>query len=682
VALLVTGSVQVVAAANPRPALPTGGRAWDEPEADTGRLVVALRAGATSRDVERLDDGSVALVRFERRDRRVVFHAPRSGLAVARARLQRDPAVESVSVSRRLYRDVDPSGEQYWSYLWGLHNTGQTVFDSRGVADLDIDARQALDVSTGDGVVVAVIDDGVDFTHPDLAGQAWTNPGEWGDDGIANGRNKQDNGLDDDGNDFVDDVNGWDFCNDDNTVHDPGEDFHGTHVAGTIAASLNGTGIVGVSPGVKIMALKFLGDGVDEFGEPNCGWDDQAAAAIAYATSFDVRISNNSWGREASPFTGDDALIHDAVASSNMLFVTSAGNAGRNNDTSSRRSIPASFDLANILTVAAIDNQGNLADFSNYGPTTVDVAAPGVGILSAIPAYDFDAECCGMGWLGLDGTSMAAPHVTGIAALVGSMSPSMTTSALKARILGSAKARGRTVGLTATGRIADAAYALDATAPTGQAPGSYAFVSGTAIGSTISTRVRWPAGSDDLSGIGSYAVRQSLNGGGWSTITAATTALSLDRSLAVNSSYRFRVRAQDRAGNSGAYLDGPLIKPTVTQQTSSSVTYGGTWSTSSSSTASGGSTRYSTRAGAWVSYTFSGRAVAVVAPKSSSRGSVRVYVDGAYLGTVSTYRSSGQSRMLVFGKNWGSVATHTIKLVVVGTSGHARFDIDAFAVLR
>ena len=187
---------------------------------------------------------------------------------------------------------------------------------------------------------------------------------------------------------------------------------------------------------------------------------------------------------------------------------------------------------------------------------------------------------------------------------------------------------GDTGGLTLTGRVASAAAAIDHTDPTASAPNSYAFVTGTAIGSTITTRVRWPAGTDDLSGVGSYALRQSVNGAAWTTVTASTAALSIDRSLTFSTAYRYRVRAQDRAGNTGEYVDGPQVHPKLTQQNGTGVTYSGTWTSRSSSSASGGSTRYATKAGAWVQFSFTGRAVAVIAPKGASRGSFKAYVDG------------------------------------------------------
>lgn len=641
-----------------------GGHAWSKRTAtDDARLIVTYVSGTSRQHARDAEHEGLQLVTFTQAKRRAVFQTTRESLRSEQRRLERDPAVRSVQISHRLYRDLDPEDEQFWQFLWGLHNTGQEIQGFPGVADVDVDGREALGVATGGGVVVAVIDDGVDFSRPDLAGQAWVNPGE-------SGGGKENNNVDDDGNGYIDDVNGWDFCHDDKTLHDVNDDFHGTHVSGTIAAKLDGAGIVGVSPGVKIMALKFLGD------DAACGWDDQAIAAIEYAKSFGVRISNNSWGRPAGA-PGEDTALRDAIDDSGMLFVVSAGNSGVNNDTSFLRAVPASFDLPNILSVAAIDNQGLLADFSNYGPTSVDVAAPGVDIASNIPAYDGTPA----GYYYLSGTSMASPHVTGIAALIGSQTPALLDAPtdLKKRILDTAKDIGETHGDTVTGRVADAASALDTTDPTAFAPNSYAFVTGIAMGSSITTRVRWPAGTDDLSGVASYALRQSVNGADWTTVTASTTALSIDRSLAFSKSYRYRVRAHDKAGNTGDYVDGPLVTPKLTQQTGSGVTYGGTWTTSSSSSASGGSTRYATKAGAWVQFSFTGRAVGLITPKGSSRGSAKVYVDGTYVGTTSEYRSSSQSRIVLFARNWGSSGSHTVKFVLTGTSGHARFDVDAWA---
>jgi hypothetical protein len=279
---------------------------------------------------------------------------------------------------------------------------------------------------------------------------------------------------------------------------------------------------------------------------------------------------------------------------------------------------------------------------------------------------------------------MAVPHVTGIAALVAAQIPALLDSptGIKARILATGKARGNTAGKTVTGRIADAWFALDSSNPVASPPNNLAFLAGTALGSTIRTRVRWSPGTDDVTGIATYTLGQAIGSAAYTTVTSTATGTWVDRSLAIGSFYTFRVRAKDRAGNTGGYAYGPQIRPLLAQQTASALTYTGGWTTSSSSSASGGSTRFATKAGASVSYRFTGRAVAIVAPKGPTRGSIRVYVDGAYLGAVSTYRSSGQSRMLVFAKHWTTSATRTIKVVVVGTAGHPRFDLDAFAILR
>jgi hypothetical protein len=670
-AALAVASTEIALAADRAGVQSAGRPAWDQRTDDAVRLVVTFTGEASRSDARAFEGSGISLVTFERGAGRAVYQTTQTAVRTEKRRLELDPSIRTVQVSHRLHRAVDPEDEQFWDALWGLHNTGQTIEGSAGVADVDVGGRESLAVAGGTGVVVAVIDDGIDFSLPDLAGQAWVNPGE-------SGGGKETNNVDDDANGYIDDVNGWDFCHDDKTVHDLDDDFHGTHVSGTIAAKLNGAGIVGLAPSVKLMALKFLGDDLD------CGWDDQAIAAIEYAKSFGVRISNNSWARPASapPFgdPADDVPLYEAIEDSGMLFVAAAGNSGQDLDNVSRPSIPASFDLPNILSVAAVDNTGQLASFSNYGATSVDVSAPGVDIASTFP--DYDGNDAGYYWL--SGTSMAAPHVSAIAALVGSQAPTLldTPTDLKKRIVDTAKDVGDTGGLTLTGRVASAAAALDQTDPTAFAPDSFSFVTGRAIGSTISTRVRWPAGTDDLSGVASYALRQSVNGAAWTTVTALTTALSIDRSLTFSTAYRYRVRAHDRAGNTGAYVDGPQVRPKLTQQNGSGVTYGGTWTGRASSSASGGSTRYAMKAGAWVQFSFTGRAVAVVAPKGASRGSVKAYVDGTYVATVSAYRSSSQSRMVLFARNWSTSGSHKVKLVLTGTSGHPRFDIDAFGYLQ
>jgi subtilisin family serine protease len=291
--------------------------------------------------------------------------------------LEDDPDV-AYATPDRVVHPMAYEDEQRFGELWGLRNEGQTILGEPGLADsdtnaTDVDAEEAAGTSSGgDGVVVAVIDDGVDFDHPDLEGHEWVNGGE-----IAN------NNIDDDDNGYIDDVNGYDFANDDNTVHDTLQDFHGTHVAGTIAASANGTDVVGVAPNVEIMALKFLGGPFTA--------ESTAIEAIEYAKKEGARISNNSWGFESEPVTGPDPL-RQAIERSGMLFVASAGNGGfdgvgDNNDRSRfEKAYPASYPSSNILSVAAANNMGELAEFSNFGPRSVDLTAPGVDVLSTVPS--------------------------------------------------------------------------------------------------------------------------------------------------------------------------------------------------------------------------------------------------------------------------------------------------------
>jgi subtilisin family serine protease len=256
--------------------------------------------------------------------------------------------------------EVIPNDEEF-PELWGLHNTGQTG----GTPDADIDAPEAWEVASGsENLVVAVIDTGTDISHPDLQANVWVNTAE------AAGTS----GVDDDGNGFVDDINGWDFFGDNNSVFDHWQDDeHGTHVSGTIAAVMgNGLNVVGVSQS-KIMPVKFLG--------PSGGSTADAIDSLDYALEMGAKLSNNSWG--GGPFS---QALYDKIGEANTaghLFVAAAGNAGSNND--SNASYPCSYDQPNIICVAATDHNDALASFSNYGATTVDVGAPGVSILSTTP---------------------------------------------------------------------------------------------------------------------------------------------------------------------------------------------------------------------------------------------------------------------------------------------------------
>ena len=262
-----------------------------------------------------------------------------------------------------------PPNDPLFGQQWGLYDTGQVVAGSSGPAGVGVQAPDAWALETGaPSVTVAVIDTGVDISHPDLSGAIWTNPKE-----IPG------NGIDDDHDGYVDDVHGWDFVHNDNKVFSATDgDEHGTHVAGTIAATANnGIGVAGVAPGVRIMPLKVF----DSAGQAT---DATIIAAISYAKAHGARIVNASWVTAADPSQpGGDPLLAQALASSGMLVVAAAGNTGTNNDTSPV--YPASFALPNLVSVAAVGADGALSAFSDYGRHTVDVAAPGVNILSTLP---------------------------------------------------------------------------------------------------------------------------------------------------------------------------------------------------------------------------------------------------------------------------------------------------------
>lgn len=326
-----------------------------------------------------------------------------------------------------------------------------------------VGAPSVWSITTGSSTVaVANIDSGIDYAHPDLYLNIYLNQGELpfpvGPGGLVeskldadriitfrdlNARNpdgslingafvsdlnkngyidgedlvfdpRWSNGVDNDGNGYVDDLVGWDFADNDN---DPYDTFgHGTHTAGTIGAiGNNSVGVIGMNWDVQIMALKI-------FGDHSGGASSEAVAnAIYYAVNQGARVSNNSYGGSFGQ-TGD--IIYNAISYANQhghLFVTAAGNAPINNDFSPSRTYPASYDLPNIISVAASDANDRLAGYSSFGLKSVDIAAPGNNILSTVPG----------GYGHATGTSMAAPHVAGAAALLFAMRPNFAAWQVK-----------------------------------------------------------------------------------------------------------------------------------------------------------------------------------------------------------------------------------------------------------
>jgi subtilisin family serine protease len=634
---------------------PAGLAAAEPPTPEAAdQVIVRYRAGTTAAErAEVARAYGLTKVHGSANGRTEVLVA--KGRSSATAMRQLAGASEIVAVSPNIWRDLDDeiSDEELFAYLWGLHNTGQSVEGTSGTADVDIDGLEALQIERGDpSVVVAVIDDGVDFDHPDLADRAWINPGEAG--------ALSANGIDDDGNGFIDDVHGWDFCDGDAAVGPNGSDGHGTHVAGTIAASLDGHGVVGVAPGISVMSLRTFGHGA------SCGDGDAGIiAAIDYAASFGVPIINASWGGSRS--LALEAAITDA---SETLLVASAGNQGSNMDGGGPRSYPAASPNENILSVAAIGQTGSLAGFSNYGATSVDIAAPGENIVSTVP-----------GGYGLaSGTSMAAPHVVGVAALaLSALGGTPTPIALRARIMSTGVPLASTAGKTVSGRLVNAWRALDVTGPLASPINGHRITLGSVVGSTVSTTMTWPAATDDITGVASYVVKRSLNGGTFATLTS-TTARSYKRTMAFGTPTRFQLFARDGAGNVGAGVIGPSIKASLYQDGTSLARYIGSWSRVSLSSASNGRLHRSTRGGAAVVFRTTARAIAIVGRRGPLNGKAKVYVDGVYRSTIDLRRSKWVSRVVVFSTSWSTAASHSVKLVVVGGTG--RVDVDAFVVLR
>lgn len=317
---------------------------------------------------------------------------------------------------------------------WGLYNTGQEIRGFFGTPGSDLGAVEAWEKTTGgSAVIVAVMDSGIDGRHGDLVENLWRNPGEI-----------PDNGIDDDGNGYIDDVHGWDFLDEDNDPMD--ENAHGTHLAGIIGArGDNGQGIAGVNWRVSLMSLRFL----DAFG---LGSVADEIEAMAYAADMGARVVNASIGGADASRAEREAIA--LLMARGVLFVAAAGNEGENNDDTP--SHPACYDLPNLISVAATDGDDDLCLFSNYGALSVDGGAPGLFILGTVPgdAYGY-----------LSGTSMATAFTAGLAGLLWSAFPEASWQDILYRVLYGADPRASLAGVTATGGRFDAGKALDTSPP-------------------------------------------------------------------------------------------------------------------------------------------------------------------------------------------------------------------------
>jgi len=391
-----------------------------------GELILKLKDGSDYKNLNYLNEKYKVKMRSDFKifkSLRVIRFSPAIDMDEIIAAYNRDSNVEYAEPNfiyranvnfqdMRSYKGYVPDDPEFGK-LWGLFNTGQTG----GVDNADIDATDAWDIITGShDVIVSVIDTGIDYNHEDIRDNMWKNPGETGTD--DSGNSKENNGIDDDGNGFIDDVYGWDFANDDNDPFD--DNSHGTHCAGTIGASgNNGIGVAGVTWDVQLMAIKFLTGG-------GSGTLENAIKGVEYAILNGVNIASNSWGGGGYSSALEEAILH--AHEHNILFVAAAGNSSFNNDSSPH--YPSSYDIDNVLAVAATNASDELSYFSCYGKRSVDIAAPGSSIFSTVPDNGYSAK---------SGTSMATPHVAGASALLLGYEPGFTAVDIKNRLISTSR---------------------------------------------------------------------------------------------------------------------------------------------------------------------------------------------------------------------------------------------------
>ncbi len=425
---------------------------------------------------------------------------PSAPIAEVLASYEANPDVLAVELDQEVHVTLVPNDSRFGD-LWGMRNTGQ----SGGAAGTDIGAELAWSIATGSlRTAVGIIDTGIDYTHPDLYKNIWLNQGElptnlglidtngdglitfWDLNEAANAGKVADvnqngridggdvlgdprwaNGQDNDGNGKIDDLIGWDFVNNDNDPFD--DNSHGTHVAGTIGAmGNNALGVVGVNWKVQLAGLKFLAAN-------GSGYTSAAVAALNYAIGEGIAITNNSWGGG-----GYSAALAAAISSARAaghIFVAAAGNSAINNDATPH--YPSSYMFDNVVAVASMDRYGNLSGFSNYGASSVDLAAPGSSILSTVP---------GGGYAVYSGTSMATPHVAGAVALVWSVHPELAYHEVIARILDNVQWAASFAGKMVTGGRLDVYHAL-ASGSTDTTGPRFTSAVATGAGSVASVRV-------------------------------------------------------------------------------------------------------------------------------------------------------------------------------------------------
>ena len=412
----------------------------DEPEFVPNEVLVQFEAGVSepARAAARFA-ANAELSALLGPDRRLERLTTTLAVPDAIAILQTVPGVEFAEPNWIVHHAASSDDPLYLSgQLWGMYGDATSPANAFGSQAAD---AWAAGLTGSQDVYVAVIDGGIDVSHPDLAPNVWTNPYD------------PVNGLDDDGNGRVDDVHGWDFLNEDNSVFDGPGDTHGTHVAGTIGArGGNGIGVAGVSWNVTLISAKFM--------NANTGLISDAVEALDYIVDLKNRhglnivATNNSWGDDEASTPLHQAIIR--AAKQGILFIAAAGNGGRDTDVTPHYPsghstlVAAGAESAApyeaIISVAAITDAGARPSFSNVGAVTVDIGAPG---------SDIDSTAPGNAYGRMSGTSMAAAHVTGAAALYKSGRPAASAAEVRSAILGLAVDTPSMAGVTQTGKRLD-----------------------------------------------------------------------------------------------------------------------------------------------------------------------------------------------------------------------------------
>ncbi len=474
------------------------------------RVMVRFRANATasSRSQAITSIGGTSEVRFTLvPDLERIYFRPGRSVADVVSILRRHAAVLYAEPDFVIRKTAVPNDPQF-AQQWGMNR---------------VQAPKAWDLSRGDqGLPVAILDSGIDRSHPDLQGNLWQSPTDWP------------NGIDDDRNGMVDDFHGWDFAYNDNNPSDV--DGHGTRTAGIVGArGDNRLGVAGINWRTRLVPLRVL----DDWGN---GFSSNAIMALQYAARQRVRVALAPWGTYAW-----SQALHDAVGAlrgANLLLVASAGNGGRDRlgDDNDRTPVyPASFTHDNVISVTATDSADRRGNFGNFGRAGVDLGAPGVGIMTTSR---------GGGYAWHDGTSGAAAHVAGAAALVAAARPTWTYAQIRDAILRNTRPVASLSGVTVTGGMLNLAGALSTgTATPAPAPAAVSLPAPAAAPGNLEARLQWVDDSPDEAG---FRIERSINGGSFVLLASVgSNVVSYTATgLLPGTTYQFRVRSFNGAGQS------------------------------------------------------------------------------------------------------------------------------------